>query len=118
MRFVSSDMTSTRGGQTSTQSTQPLQVSMSIVTVAGWRGTAPSRNTGVPEGQRLDGVSSAPRGDATRRNDVLRAARDAGGVRVDQLPAVRPQHLAERGGTQRDGDEPGRRGERAERDHA
>ena len=38
MRFVSSDMTSTRGGQTSTHSTQPLQVSMSIVTVAGWRG--------------------------------------------------------------------------------
>src|SRR6266446_3129149 len=55
MRFVSSDMSSTRGGQTSTQRMQPLQVSMSIVTVAGWRGIVPSRNTQVPEGQRRGG---------------------------------------------------------------
>src|SRR5882724_5153536 len=57
MRFVSSDMSSTRGGQTSTQRTQPLQVSMSMVTVAGWRGIVPSRNTRVPEGQRSGSAS-------------------------------------------------------------
>jgi len=49
--LLSSDITSTFGGHTSTQSTHPLQVSTSIVTVAARR-IAATGNTRVPERQR------------------------------------------------------------------
>src|SRR6516165_6898201 len=62
-------MTRTRGGQTSTQSTQPLQRSMSMVTVAGWRGIPTTALTRPPRVAQSFGLPGS--GPAVGRREQL-----------------------------------------------
>src|SRR5262245_29387700 len=103
MWFVSVDMTRTCGGHTSTHRTQPLQVSVSMVTVAGCRGMRVIRNTrgyGLQRREAAPGSLRAPTrrviaGEPTRsdRRRYAQAAGAAGASAANAAPRARQSLL-------------------------
>src|SRR5262249_24532173 len=88
-------MTSTRGGHTSTQSTQPLQRSTSIVTVAGCRAIPPRSVTRAPPTAQIRSPAGPARPHAppaparSGRRMPARAARRAGRDGLLAMPPLR-----------------------------